>query len=75
MLVSYSEIKRIFTKIHGFRDSPTCLLEVSNNSKIRINEENFVSVYFDTSATTTNDSANLRETCFFRDFNKTYFIE
>lgn len=64
------EIKGVFTKIHGFRDSPSCLFDMQKNTKIRTNEENFLSIYFQSL-----DRHEDKELCFFTDFERTYFIK
>ena len=65
--------ERIFIKLHGFRDSPISLHNLSssaNVSKVRVSEENFLSVCLEKENLT-----SFANYSFFNDFNKNYIIE
>lgn len=65
--------KRVFVKLHGFHDSPVSLHNLSssaNITKIRVNEENFLSVCCQKG----NESYSVISSLF-RDFSKFYIIK
>lgn len=65
--------ERIFLKLHGFRDSPVALHNLTssaNLTKIRVSEENFISLCVERRL----DSSTITYS-YFNDFNKSYVIK
>lgn len=60
----------MFIKIHGFQDSNVGLIELDHSfkSKIRANEENFLTICFEANKNGSD------VTYLFKDFNKLYLI-
>ena len=45
-------------------------MHIQNNSKIRVNDENFISIYFQ--ALNKSEESSKNQLCYFTDFDRTY---
>lgn len=66
------ETKRIFIKLHGFYDSPVALKKLTesfNFSRIRVNEENFISMCCER-----DQNKSMVRYGIFNDFNRSFLI-